>query len=289
MALFHTLSIENFAETLDCRLAAGQDRLVTLSRPSAGSEPIQHEAIAAAIAWWRDAGVDHDFADEARKWLAPQPSDVTESLDSARASAAPDVYTPPPPPPAPPRERLGGARESWPNGFEQFCEWWQSEPSLDSGQVAGRVPPRGSPRSEVMVLVDHPEAQDHDVLLSGPQGKLIQAILGALGIASEQTYLAAALPRHMPMPDWPALAEAGLGEVLAHHVALAQPRRVLVFGAHVSSLLGHDPAKTSGFLPNLGHEGANMPILVAPELSALAARPRGKARLWQALLDWQAG
>lgn len=256
--------------------------MVTLSRPAAGPEPDARAAIAAAIAWWRDAGVDHDFADKARSWLAAPTSDVTEN------STTPDAYTPPPAPPPPPRERIGGAPDAWPNGLEQFCEWWLSEPSLDNGHVAGRVAPRGSAGAEVMVLVDHPEAQDAGVLLSGPEGRLIEAILGALGIAAEQTYLASALPRHMPMPDWPGLAAAGLGDVLAHHVALARPRRLLVFGSHVSSLLGHDPAKTSGFLPNLGHEGASVPVLVAPGLSALATRPRGKARLWQALLDWQA-
>lgn len=255
--------------------------MVTLSRQSGGPPSPGAEAIRAAFAWWRDAGLEHDFADEPQSWLAEPAPDVAESPQEPRA------FQPPSPPPPAPRERIGGPREAWPNVFEQFCEWWLSEPSLDAGQMIGRVAPRGPQNAEVMVLIDHPEAEDHDVLLSGPQGKLLAAILGALGIAPDQAYLASALPRHMPMPDWPALAEVGLGDVLAHHLALARPRRLLVFGSHVSSLLGHDPAKTTGFLPNLGHEGASVPALVAPGLAALAVRPKGKARLWQALLDWQ--
>ena len=113
-------------------------------------------------------------------------------------------------------------------------------------------------------------------------------ILAALGIAADAAYVASAMPRHMPMPDWAALGEAGLGEIALHHVALAAPQRLIVFGSHVSSLLGHDPANSSGFLHNIQHEGAKLPILAAPGLDTLLRRPRGKARLWQALtrVDW---
>ena len=99
---------------------------------------------------------------------------------------------------------------------------------------------------------------------------------------------ASALPRHMPLPDWTALAGAGLGEVVRHHLALAAPARVIAFGSHVSSLLGHDPAKSSPPAQRFFHlDGATpTPVLAAPALSTLLTRPQGKAGLWQALLDW---
>lgn len=161
-----------------------------------------------------------------------------------------------------------------------------TEPSLDAGQVEGRLAPRGIIGARIMVLVDHPEPDDTDYLLSGPQGRMLGALLHALGIADDEAYVASALPRHMPLPDWEALAGDGLGAVIAHHVQLARPQRLLVFGSNVSSLLGHDPANSDGFLPNIHQESPRFPAFVAPGLSALAARPRGKARLWQALLDW---
>jgi DNA polymerase len=223
--------------------------------------------------------VDHDFADDPHCWLRasePEPEDV------------PVAFVPPPRPEAPPLERIGGDRAQWPQDLTGFTRWWMREPGLDSGMTDRRVPPRGVPGAALMVLVDHPESEDSEHLLSGPQGRLLDAILRALGIGSEAVYVASALPRHMPMPDWAALQAAGLGEVLAHHIRLAAPQRLLVFGTHVSSLLGHDPTKTAGFLHNLHQEGTSVPALAAPELAALIARPRGKARLWQALLDWQA-
>lgn len=261
-------------------LIAAQEQVktafVTLMQPFS---PLVEE-IAAALQWWRDAGLEHDFADEPADWLA--------------RPAAADTQAPFPPQPiefkvAPkPQVRLGGEREGWPQDLAAFSAWWLAEPSLDNGQVAGRVPPRGPAGAALMVLVEHPESGDSDRLLSGPQGRLLDAILAALGLGPEQVYVASLLPRYMPLPDWAALAEAGLGDLALHHLALAVPKRLISFGAHVSSLLGHDPAKTAETLPQTYQVGAHVPALAAPGLDTLMARPRGKARLWQALLDWQA-
>ncbi|MBA4161761.1 MAG: hypothetical protein C0515_06730 [Novosphingobium sp.] len=236
--------------------------------------------IAAALQWWRDAGLEHDFADAPSNWLERPAPAVTEARPASppmEIKAAPR-----------PLVRLGGPRESWPQDLAAFTAWWLVEPSLDNGQVAGRVPPRGPAHAALMVLVDYPESGDGERLLSGPQGRLLDAILTALGIPLDQVYVASLLPRHMPLPDWVALAEAGLGELALHHLALAAPKRLISFGANVSPLLGHDPAKTAETLPQCYQVGTHVPALAAPGLDTLMARPRGKARLWQALLDWQA-
>lgn len=237
--------------------------------------------VAGALDWWREAGVDLAFADEPQGWLsAANETEIVQSAATARPVVAALQEQAPPPP------RLGGDRQDWPNDLAAFPAWWLGEATLDHGPPEGRIAPRGPAGAPLMVLVEQPEAEDREHLLAGPQGRLLDAILAALGIAPDQAYVASVLPRHMPMPDWPALAEAGLGEVTAHHVRLAAPQRLIAFGANVSSLLGHDPAKNAQFSPVLHHEGPRMPALAAPGLSALLARPRGKARLWQALLDW---
>lgn len=254
---------------------------MTLSDPLAPPRGLLPGDIAAALDWWREAGVDQDFSDAARDWLVPRAVAVTEA-----PTAAPEQFAPPSAPAAPP---LGGTIEDWPQGHAGFAAWWLTEPSLDSGQVLGRVPPRGPLNAPLMVLVDHPESGDSQVLLSGEQGRLVDAILAALGIAPDAAYIASLLPRHMPMPDWPALAAAGLGKIALHHIALAAPQRVLSFGPHVSSLIGHDPAKSADPLRHFYHLDPSIPALAAPGLTTLMARPRGKAALWQALLDWQHG
>lgn len=232
-------------------------------------------SIAGALDWWREAGVDSDFADAPRSWLA-EPEAPVEAPQRPAAIAAPE----------PPPVQLGGERADWPRDLAAFAGWWLAEPSLDGGRSEGRVPPRGPAGAPVMVLVAHPEAEDRERLLSGPQGKLLDAMLGAMGIAPGAAYVASVLPRHAPHPDWAALARDGLGEVLDRHVTLAAPQRLIVFGTNILPLLGHDPANNGGSSPGFNHEGRTMPLLPAMELGVLGTNPRRKASFWQRWLEW---
>ncbi|GAA4771874.1 hypothetical protein GCM10023306_18490 [Novosphingobium ginsenosidimutans] len=259
-----------------------QVKTANVNNPAQTDPAIDPAAVLSAVLdWWREAGVDHAFADDPRTWLA----------DPAAAEAAPERTVAPPPEPlravpkTPVVERLPGL-DALPMTLAEFQQWWLNEPSLDGGHVAGRVPPRGVEGAPLMVLVDHPEAEDGEMLLSGPQGRLLAAMFTAMGIGPEAAYIAACLPRHMPLPDWAALDAAGLGEVVRHHVLLARPQRLLVFGRHISPLLGHDPAKSAEPLQQFVHENASIPLMVGPGLANLAGRPRSKAGLWQAWLDW---
>ena len=252
---------------------------MTFSGPASAPAAPNAAAVAAALQWWREAGVEHSYADSAASWLTA-PEAETESKSVAAA------YTPPLPPAPPPRPQIGGDPALWPLDLAGFHAWWLAEPALDAGQLTGRVPPRGAAGAPLMVLVDHPEADDAETLLSGPLGKLLGAILAAIGIAPDQAYFASVLPRHMPHPDWAELTETGLPELARHHIALAAPQRLICFGHHVSSLLGHDPANSAESFAQITHSRGAVAALMAPGLEDLMGRPRVKARLWQALLAW---
>jgi hypothetical protein len=239
--------------------------------------------IAAAMSWWREAGVDCDFSDEPRNWIV-----APEEAPADAADNAPAAFKPPPPPAPPPAEVIGGDRALWPQDAAQFAAWWLSEPTLDGGQLGGRVPPRGNAGAEVMILVAEPEVEDTGRLLSGPQGRLLDAMLAAMGLSEDRIYVASALPRHMPLPDWAALQAGGLGEILAHHVSLVAPKRLIVFSNHVSALLGNDPANNRDLLRSFNHEGSSVPLLAGRELAMLLGKPRIKAGFWQRWLDWAA-
>lgn len=258
-----------------------------MEEPDTPDRPEIHDwnaQLAAATAWWREAGVDCGFTDDPRDWLEATKAPTEEaSPDASVARAAP---TPPPPVP-----RIGGERSRWPATLADFAAWWLTEPSLDPESGARRVLPSG-PQPDphgaaLMVLVGQPEADDREALLEGPQGRLLDAMLGAFGLTRAQTYIASVLPRHTPVADWKGLASAGMGAVVAHHIALAAPQRLLVFGrGGVSALVGHDPAQGTPPSPEFNHAGGSVPLTIAPALESLLDRPALKAGLWTRWLEW---
>ena len=125
-----------------------------------------------------------------------------------------------------------------------------------------------------------PEEQDDTALLSGAQGRLVGNIARALGLSAAQTYRATALPAHLPLPDWDGLAAQGLGAVLAHHVALVAPARVLLLGGALPGLFGASGTAL--------REIAGVPALASYAPDRLLGHPPQLARLWQQLLEWTA-
>lgn len=245
---------------------------------------------AAALDWWREAGVDLAFADEPSGWLDTGATPATESAP------------PPPPAPAPIKRnaieraierggdgpRIGGAPEEWPQTLEDFRNWWLTEPSLADAGVAGRLPPRGVAGAKLMLLVPHPARDDAGELLAGSGGRLVAAISRAIGLPPEEAYLASALPAVPALPDWEDLSQRGLGSVLRHHVALARPHRVLVFGRAMAPLFGIDPAATRDPASIALPDGSAVPLLLAPDLAELARSPVRRRNFWTRWLEWTA-
>lgn len=245
------------------------------SRPS----PSLAEQIAAVQGWWREAGVDLAFADEPRAWLDDLPREPQRG--GFERPAALD-----PPPAAQAAPTIGGERCAWPRDLQAFRSWWLEEPSLDGGGSYPRIAPRGPHGAPLAIMVPMPEPDDRDTLLSGVQGRLIASMTQAMGLASEEVYLASALARHTPVPDWRGLAEAGLGAVLLHHLSLAAPRRLLVLGRDILPLLGHDPAQSAPAVSELSILDAKLPLLASYSPGRLLDHARLRASLWRRWLDW---
>ena len=248
----------------------------------------------AALGWWNEAGVDSSFHDLPTDWLAaandtkarpansdPQPAIVSpeppkRTTDArARIAASEQMAT------------IGGNPSQWPQKLEDFGSWWLTEASLSPAPAAGRVPPAGPANAALMVLVPAPEPGDAQVLLSGREGKLLDAVLVGMGLSRSDVYLASALPAAMAMPDWQALHDAGLGNVVMHHVALARPKKLLVLGkTDISSLIAHDPANNAAFLPAVNQQRASVPLALEFALATLLAQPSLKRRVWTNWLEW---
>jgi hypothetical protein len=239
--------------------------------------PTLARSIAAAQEWWRDAGVDCTYSEEPRGWLAGDEAAAPEPARAEPARAAPAQPTLPP---------IGGDRAGWPQDLAAFGRWWLEEPSLDQGGTHPRIAPRGAANAELMLLVPMPEADDRDALLAGPQGRLLASFALAAGLAPDAVTIAAALPRHAPMPDWRALAARGYGEVLLHLLALAGPKRLIVFGRDVLPLLRHDPPQGAPAVSELTIQDRPMPLLSTYSPGRLLENARLRAGLWQRWLEW---
>ncbi len=231
----------------------------------------------AALDWWRDAGVDCDYADDVTTWLAPP--------ETEEAAAAP-VKPPPQVQQTTALDRalapsqggaIGGEREDWSADLAAFREWWLSELSLDESRASERIAPRGPAKASLMVLVGVPDEGDKDTLLSGLQGDVLRAFLRAAAVDESAVYVASALPRRVAMPDWADLAGRGLAEVTRHHIGVAGADRVLVFGRSIAPL-----AADSGQSDRVG----DIPLLVAPSLENLSRSAARKRRFWKNWLEW---
>lgn len=244
---------------------------------------------AAALDWWREAGVDCDFADDVTDWLAERVAEPVASPANAAADPAPvqpsRALTPPPPVENASPAQFGGEETAWPATLGAFADWWMAEPSLEAGGTGPRVPPRGVAEPDLMVIVAHPEEQDSASLLSDMQGRLLAGFLRAAGIAPERTYCASLLPRFTAAPDWPHLAAIGCGVVLAHHIDLVQPKRILFLGHNIPPLLGHDMAQEGKTLRCFNHKGRSFPCVEGQGLARLLRSAAARRALWQSWLD----
>jgi len=238
-------------------------------------------AMPGILAWWRDAGVDLAFVDDPVDWLAEPPA--KPSALAVLAAAVPAMGRPAPQAESRPSPTV---TTELPPTLEAFAQWWMTEPTLDGGAVQLRVPPRGPVHARAMIVVAHPEAGDAERLLAGPEGALLAAMIRVMGLAEDEVYIASAVPRHMPLPDWQALAQAGFGRVLAHHIRLAAPERLIVLGRNILPLLGNDLPHNAQSTPQFNHEDFTVPLLGGMELASLLAQPRRKAIFWQQWLDW---
>ena len=238
-------------------------------------------------AFWQDAGVDMAFADEPRNWLAE-----AEEKANPAAPAIPKLPPPPPPKPlgpsAPEQAKLEEAKDGWPQRLEDFAGWWLSNASLDNAPADRRVAPRGTSRPPLMVIVAEPEEGDRDLLLSGPEGEMMDAIERAMGYGPQAIYRASALPRRTPAADWEGLAQAGMGAVLRHHVSLVAPERLLVLSREALTLLSPDTFERDG-TGFLGIADTQIPLIAAYPLDQMAARVGYKRIFWQRWLAFVSG
>lgn len=237
-----------------------------------GNNPMDPAAAASALQWWADAGVDVMVDEEPRDWLRPK--------------AKAETSVPPPQPGAGsrPTPQVPTAAEPLPDQLELFHAYLRDNQSLPyASPSAPRVCPSGDPASGLMFVADMPAAEDCSTgtLLSGEAGRLFDRMLAAIGRDRNSIYLASLSCLRSPDGRFTTAASTHCANLARHHVGLASPNCVLLFGDACSkALLGLPVAKARGRWHRISTHAGDIPALATFAPSHLLEQPSAKRLAW---------
>jgi uracil-DNA glycosylase len=152
--------------------------------------------------------------------------------------------------------------------------------------AARRVAPAGDPASGLMMMVDMPSVEDAaaGALLSGEVGALFDRMLAAIGRSRETIYLASLSPVRSASGRLDGESLAALADIGRHHVGLAAPRALLLFGDACSkALIGPAVAGARGKWHELATPIGKVDTLVTLSPHKLQTQPTLKKHAWEDL------
>ena len=216
---------------------------------------------AALLSWWIESGVDAAVSEEPRDWRN---------------------QSPPPPATQTLNQSIIRESEAVPSDFAAFRQWLEQSTDLPlASPGAKRVLPRGEPAAEIMLMTDVASAEDDGEPIGGEAWLLASRMLAAIGFSPDQAYLANLSCFSSPGAS---LSGADLDrcvEIARRHIALATPKRLILFGDGPSrAFLGGPVTQRRGKIHKV--EGARTVATFAPRW--LLQRPADKALAWRDLL-----
>jgi uracil-DNA glycosylase len=219
---------------------------------------------ASLIGWWQDAGVDVLVDETPVPWLE-------RAKPIAKAQSRPDAS-------------LRRIDAPLPNSVSALTAWLMSDPDIpEAGPPDRRIAASGAEDSPLMIIIDMPEAKDHEsgALLSGECAALFDNMLKAIGQTRSSIYVKALCPGRPVTGRLSDAALPRLAEIARHHIALCVPKRLWLLGSTVSrALLGVDDVASVGNLHDFNHAAVNIPTVVSFAPRFLLDNPAQKARVW---------
>ena len=215
-----------------------------------------------ALAWWLEAGVDIAVQEEPRDWLRPAP---------ARPAA---------PEPANPPNVVQPSQET----LAELRDWLSSSVQLPlAGPGAKRVLPHGPENAAIMLFSDSPALEDAAAgqPIGGESWKLAERMLAAIGIDAADAYSASLSCFHAPGARMSPADREACAEIARKHIALAKPKRLLLFGdGPCVALFGKRLIEARGHVHKI--EGVRAVATFHPR--HLVNRPLDKSLAWKDLL-----
>ena len=234
-----------------------------------GNDPITPEAAASLLQWWADAGVDVMIDESPRDWLRVKPKPAPAVIGASALDARPDVPL---------------SADALPDQLELFRGFLRDNAALPyASPSAKRVCPAGDPTAGLMIMTDMPAAEDcgTGTLLTGDVGRLFDRMLAAIGRDRNSIYLASLSCLRSPDGRFTTGPAKECARLALHHIGLAAPKALLLFGDACSkALIGLPMAQARGRWHEIAtHAGPIRTIVTLPP-SYLLAQPSAKALAW---------
>lgn len=240
--------------------------------------------------WWSLAGVDALVGEQPAGWLVTPPAN-----DAAAAKPKRIVHAEPEPLPLPAvlqRQEIPDIVEAkgpvvFPEGWSEFQQWLVTSDAVPGSQWdARRVLPVGESGAPLMLLTAWPEIDDQreGTLFVGPAGRLLDAMLQAIGMARGDCYVASLAVTRPAGGRCDGDEAAELDRLLWHHLRLAKPERLLLIGSDIVRVAANVPLPDArGKLLNINQDGGKMDAVAVAHPMMLLARPAQKAAAWDSL------
>lgn len=216
-----------------------------------------------ALAWWLDAGVDIAVQEEPRDWLKPAPPRKPVPVEPTPVANVAEVSH---------------------DTLAELQQWLASSAQLPlASATAKRILPHGPENAAIMLLSDAPALEDAAAgqPIGGEAWALARKMLAAIGIEAEEAYSASLSCVHAPGTRMSPKEREACADVARHHVRVAKPRRLLLFGdGPCLALLGKRLVEARGHVHKV--EGVRTVATFHPR--HLINRPLDKALAWRDLL-----
>lgn len=240
--------------------------------------------------WWSLAGVDALVGEEPAGWLVVPPAN---DAAAAKPKRLPENEPEPLPLPAAlQRQEAPEAAEPkgpvvFPDDWTEFQNWLATGADVPGSQWdARRVLPVGETGASLMLLTAWPEIDDQQdgTLFSGAPGKLLDAMLQAIGVTRADCYVASLAVTRPAGGRCDGTDAAELDRLLWHHLRLAKTERLLLIGSDITRMAAATALPDArGRLLNINQDGAKMDAVAVAHPAMLLARPAQKAAAWDSL------
>lgn len=237
----------------------------------------QLQAIKSAMDWWADAGLIDAVSDQPFDWLAPVERAMplaSVAIERAAPSATIMVRQ------AEPTDAV------LPDTLAAFDAWLANSPDLPGRDWSLQpVLPAGPAATPLMLIADVPDPADIEAgrLFSGAQGRLIDAMLAAIGLTRDICRIASIA---VTRPIGGRLDSADADRLVAiarHHIALVQPKMLLLLGQQSAQLIAGEAISPTPCQHSLNHDGVKTAAFAIHHPRLLLERSLLKRPAWEVL------